>query len=240
MIKLVNLKKKFGQRWITNGVTLTIPQGKMTVIVGKSGEGKSVLLKQIIGLIKPTSGSIIIDETDITKLSEKDPDMLFTKIGYVFQFAALLDSLTVFENVALPLTEKGYLHAQLLPIVKEKLMLVDLTPDILNKYPSELSGGMLKRVGLARTLVHNPQIILYDEPTTGLDPITARIIHELMNTMQKKLNLTSVVVSHSVESFKYADYVALLQDGVIKYFGEAKNIWEETQPDIYNFIRGLS
>ena len=240
MIELINVRKKFDNRWVTKGVYLEIPRGKMTVIVGKSGEGKSVLLKQIIGLIKPTSGSILIEGVDITTLKENELNAIFEKVGYVFQFAALLDSLTVFENVALPLIEKGFSYHKVLPIVKEKLALVNLSPDALHKYPAELSGGMLKRVGLARTLVHNPQIILYDEPTTGLDPITARIVHELMDRTQKKLNLTSIVVSHMVESFKYADYVALLQDGVIKYFGEAKTIWEEKQRDIYKFIRGLS
>lgn len=240
MIKLVKIRKKFDNRWVTKDVSLTIPKGKMTVIVGRSGEGKSVLLKQIIGLIKPTSGSIIIENIDITKLRKKERTKALSKIGYVFQFAALLDSLTVFENVGLPLIEKGYSRKEILPIVTEKLELVNLHQDTLYKYPSELSGGMLKRVGLARTLVHNPEIILYDEPTTGLDPVTTRIVHELMNTMQKKLNLTSVVVSHTVEAFKYADYVALLQDGEIKYFGDAHTIWESKNPDIHNFIRGIS
>ncbi|HBR70668.1 TPA: ABC transporter ATP-binding protein [Candidatus Dependentiae bacterium] len=239
MIKLINVCKKFDHRWITKGVTLTIPPEKMTVIIGKSGEGKSVLLKQMIGLIKPTSGSILIDDIDITQLKEKELNAIFEKVGYVFQFAALLDSLTVFENVALPLIENGYPEKAALPIVKERLSLVNLKADILNKYPSELSGGMLKRVGLARTLIHNPKIILYDEPVTGLDPITARVVHELMDETQKRLKITSVVVSHNVESFKYADYVALLKDGTIKYFGDAHTIWEEMNPDIYNFIRGI-
>jgi len=240
MIELINVRKRFDHRWVTKGVTLKIPQNKMTIIIGQSGEGKSVLLKQIIGLIKPTSGSILIDGIDITNLKQRQINTIFEKIGYVFQFAALLDSLTVFENIALPLLEKGLSTKKVLPIVKEKLTLVNLSSDVLHKYPSELSGGMLKRVGLARTLVHNPKTILYDEPTTGLDPINARIIHELMNNMQKKLNLTSIVVSHTVEAFKYADYVALLKDGVIKYFGEANNIWESKDPNIYKFIRGLS
>ena len=240
VIKLTNVCKKFNNKWVTKGVNLTIPPEKMTVIIGQSGEGKSVLLKQMIGLIKPTKGSIVIDGTDITHLNAKDLNSIFEKVGYVFQFAALLNSLNVFENVALPLVEKGVSAEKALPIVKEKLDLVNLKNDILSKYPSELSGGMLKRVGLARTLIHNPKIILYDEPTTGLDPITARIVHELMYETQKKLKITSVVVSHSVESFNYADNVALLKDGIIKYFGNAQTIWEETNPDIYNFIRGIS
>jgi phospholipid/cholesterol/gamma-HCH transport system ATP-binding protein len=239
MIRLEHVKKKFGERWVLKDVTLAIPKGKMTVIVGRSGEGKSILLKQIIGLIKPTSGSIYIDNIDITKVSTHERTQLLSKIGYVFQFAALLDSLTVCENVGLPLIEKGYTHDEIQPIVIQKLALVSLGKDVLHKYPSELSGGMLKRVGLARTLVHNPEIILYDEPTTGLDPVTTRIVHELMNTMQKKLNLTSIVVSHTVESFKYADHVALLQDGTIQYTGDAHSIWQSDNHAIHHFIRGL-
>ncbi|NBQ17869.1 ATP-binding cassette domain-containing protein, partial [bacterium] len=166
MIQLIDVKKRFNQdgQWITDGVNLEIPTGKTTCIIGRSGEGKSVLLKQIIGLIKPTSGSIIIDGTDITKLEEKELFHVFKKVGYVFQFAALLDSLTVFENIGLPLLERGIEKNKVLELVKEKLAHVDLSPkDTLNKYPSELSGGMKKRVGLARTLITEPEIILYDE-----------------------------------------------------------------------------
>lgn len=241
MIELKNLKKRFGENgpWITNNVNLKIPDGKMTCIIGKSGEGKSVLLKQIIGLVKPTSGQVIIDGVDITQLDEKQLKEVFKKIGYVFQFAALLDSLTVFENVALPLTEKGMSREEVEPIVREKLSLVNLNPDdTMEKYPSELSGGMKKRVGLARTLVTNPKVVLYDEPTTGLDPITVRIIHELMKNTQDKLGLTSVVISHDPEVFQYADHVALLNERTIQYVGDAKTIWESDNPYVYQFIRG--
>lgn len=239
-IKIVDLKKRFDTKWITQGVNLEIPEGKMTVIVGRSGEGKSVLLKQIIGLLKPTSGHVYVDGIDITTASEKEQDKIFLEFGYVFQFAALLDSLNVFENIGITLLEQGVDKDKVLPIVKEKLGLVNLSEDNLHKYPSELSGGMRKRVGLARTLVTNPKVILYDEPTTGLDPITSRVIHELMYDMQHQFNLTSLVISHDVEIFKYADYVALLHEGKIKYFGDAKTIWESEDPYIYQFIRGLS
>jgi len=239
MIKLIDLKKKFGEKWVTNGVNLDIPDGKMTLIIGRSGAGKSVLLKQIIGLIKPTSGAVIVDGVDTTKLSEKELNAELKKFGYVFQFAALLDSLNVFENIAITLLENGMKRKKALEIVKEKLRLVHLSEDTLYKYPSELSGGMRKRVGLARTLVTNPKIILYDEPSTGLDPITARAIHELMFNMQKELKVTSVVITHDVELFKYADYIALLYEGKIHYFGSAKDIWECDNPYIYQFIRGL-
>ena len=241
MIRIEHLTKKFDDRVITDDLSLDIPTGEMTCIIGRSGEGKSVLLKQIIGLIKPTSGSIFIDGVDVTKLDDEELEPIFKKCGYVFQFAALLDSLNVFENVGLAMLENGEPREKVLQLVKEKLGLVNLVPDeVLNKYPSELSGGMRKRVGLARTLMSNPSIILYDEPTTGLDPITSRVVHELMYNMQKNFNVTSVVISHDVEIFKYVDNVALLHQGKIKFFGSAKTIWESDNPYIYQFIRGLS
>lgn len=239
-IKIIELKKEFDGHSVTRGVNLEIPAEQMTVIIGRSGEGKSVLLKQIIGLIEPTSGQVIIDGIDITTATQDERDDIFKQFGYVFQFAALLDSLTVFENIGITLLEKGMSHEQVMPIVKEKLSLVQLSEDTLDKYPSELSGGMRKRVGLARTLVTNPTVILYDEPTTGLDPITSRVIHELMADMQKKFKMTSVIISHEVETFKYADNVALLHEGKIQYFGNAKTIWESDNPFIYQFIRGLT
>jgi phospholipid/cholesterol/gamma-HCH transport system ATP-binding protein len=241
MIRLEHLKKTFGDRWVTDDLNLEIPTGEMTCIIGRSGEGKSVLLKQMIGLIKPTSGHVFIDNIDITTLNDEQLEPIFKKCGYVFQFAALLDSLNIFENVGLSLLEQGVPEEKVFPIVKEKLGLVNLIPDdVLHKYPSELSGGMRKRVGLARTLMSSPEIILYDEPTTGLDPITARVVHELMYDMQKKLGVTSVVISHDVEIFKYVDNIALLHQGKIKYFGSAKTIWESNNPYIYQFIRGLA
>ncbi len=239
MIEVIDLKKKFGDRWITRGVNLKIPTGRITCIIGPSGEGKSVLLKQMMGLIKPTSGSIIIDGMDITKLSEWQMEDIFKKCGYVFQFAALLDSLTILENVGLLLLEHNMPLNKVIPIVTEKLALVGLDCEILYKYPSEISGGMRKRVGIARTLITNPSIIFYDEPTTGLDPITTRMVHELMLEMQKKLNITSVVISHDVEIFNYVDYIALLYQGQITFFGQAKKIWESDNPHIHQFIRGL-
>ena len=239
MIRLVDLKKRFDDRWIAKGIDLNIPKGKMTVVIGRSGAGKSLLLKQIIGLIKPTSGKIVIDGVDINQLTGKEQIDAFKQFGYVFQFAALLDSLTVFENVGITLLENHTPPEKVLPIVKEKLALVNLNENVLHKYPSELSGGMRKRVGLARTLITNPKIILYDEPTTGLDPITSKIIHELMYNMQRKLGLTSIVISHDVEIFKYADHVALLDEGRIQYFGDAAKAWESENPYIYQFVRGL-
>ena len=240
LIRIEHLKKSFAGREVTKDVNLDIPEGQMTVIIGRSGEGKSVLLKQIIGLIKPDEGHIYINGADITTLSEKELEPYFAQMGYVFQFAALLDSLNVFENIGITLLEQNVPTEQVMTVVKEKLQLVDLEQETLYKMPSELSGGMRKRVGLARTLVSNPKIILYDEPTTGLDPITTRVIHELMYSMQQQLKITSLVISHDPEVFKYADNVALLYDGVIKFYGPAKTIWESDNPYIYQFIRGLT
>lgn len=241
MIELIDVRKKFDARWVADGLNLTIPAGKTTCIVGRSGEGKSVLLKEIIGLIRPDSGSIIIDGIDITKLSEQRLLNHFKHFGYVFQFAALLDSLDIFENVGIAQLHARVPHQKVIERVKQKLALVNLGPDILHKYPSQLSGGMRKRVGLARTLMNEQlKAILYDEPTIGLDPITSRVIHELIARVHKEFNITSVVISHDIEIFKYVDYVALLHEGKIRFFGEAKTIWESDNPYIYQFIRGLS
>lgn len=240
MIRLINVHKNFGPRWVSQGIDLEIPENKITVIIGRSGEGKSVLLKQLVGLIQPTSGQIIVDGIDTTKLSETGKEENFKKFGYVFQFAALLDSLNVFENIGITLLEQGYKPHEILPQVKEKLALVHLPEENLYKYPSELSGGMRKRVGLARTLVTHPKYMLYDEPTTGLDPITTHVIHKLIYDVQKQENMTSIVISHDSTIFKYVDYVALLHAGKIRYFGEAKTIWESDNPYVYQFIRGLT
>ena len=239
MIKLIDLKKKINGYWITKGVILIIPAHQMTVIIGRSGEGKSMLLKQIIGLIRPTSGHVLVDGQDITHLSAHELEKMYKKFGYVFQFAALLDSLNVFENIGITLLEYGKSAQEVLSIVKEKLSLMQLSHEILWKYPSELSGGMRKRVGLARTLITNPEIILYDEPTTGLDPITTKMIFQLMFNLQQRFNVTSVVISHDVEIFNYADNVALLHDGKIRYCGDAKTIWQSDNPYVYQFLRGL-
>lgn len=239
-IKIIELKKRFDEgRWISDGLNLEIPTGKTTCIIGQSGEGKSVLLKQIIGLIEPNSGSIFVDNVDIVQLRGIARENNFRKFGYVFQFAALLDSLSVFENVGIVDLENGVDRELVRKRVAEKLSLVNLKEDTIDKYPAELSGGMKKRVGLARTLMGNPEVILYDEPTTGLDPITSNVVHELIADMQKKLGITSVVISHDVEIFKYVDNVALLYQGKIVSIVDAATIWENKDPFIYQFIRGL-
>lgn len=239
MITITGLKKAFGSKTITNGLDLTIEKGEFLTIIGRSGEGKSVLLKQIIGLIKPDAGNIVIDEQDITALSDRQLSEVFQKCGYVFQFAALLDSLNVFENVGITLLENGMNAEQVRPLVVEKLIAVGLNPDVLEKYPNELSGGMKKRVGLARTLMLKPEILLYDEPTTGLDPITVKLIHELIKQTHDAQKVTSIVISHDIDIFNYSTSVAMLHEGKIIYKGPAKDIWECDNPYVYQFIRGL-
>jgi phospholipid/cholesterol/gamma-HCH transport system ATP-binding protein len=239
MIELKDLHKAFGKKVITNGLSLSVSDGELLAIIGRSGEGKSVLLKQIIGLITPDSGNIVIDGQDITQLDSNKLQAVFKKCGYVFQFAALLDSLNVFENVGISLLEEGIEEKNVYELVVKKLQSVGLAEDVLEKYPDELSGGMKKRVGLARTLMLNPQIILYDEPTTGLDPITVRLIHELIKKTHEDHKATSIVISHDVEVFKYATHVAMLYDGKIVYKGPAHSIWECDNPYVYQFIRGM-
>ncbi|MBS1988384.1 ATP-binding cassette domain-containing protein [Candidatus Dependentiae bacterium] len=238
MITITGLKKAFGSKTITNGLDLTIEKGEFLAIIGRSGEGKSVLLKQIIGLIHPDEGTIEIDNQDITKLNSRELFEVFKKCGYVFQFAALLDSLNVFENIGITLLEEGMNADQVRPLVLEKLISVGLNPDVLDKYPNELSGGMKKRVGLARTLMLKPEILLYDEPTTGLDPITVKLIHELIKKTHVDQHLTSIVISHDIDIFNYATSVAMLHEGKIIYKGPAQNIWECDNPFVHQFIRG--
>ena len=240
MVEIKNLKKSFGDKHITKDLNLTIEDGELVAIIGRSGEGKSVLLKQIIGLIQPDSGEVIIDGKNITKLKDKEQQQVFQKCGYVFQFAALLDSLTVFENVGITLLENNVPSKDVRPKVIERIKSVGLEPDVLEKFPSELSGGMKKRVGLARTLMLSPKILIYDEPTTGLDPITVRRIHELIKKTHDKQKTTSIVISHDIDIFKYATSVAMLYGGKIIYKGPTKDIWECDNPYIYQFIRGLT
>jgi len=239
MIKIKNLTKSFGDNAVTRDLSLTIADGDFIAIIGRSGEGKSVLLKQLIGLIKPDSGEIFLDGEDIAKFSEYELESVFRKCGYVFQFAALLDFLTVFENIGITMLENNVSPEKVKLLVLEKVRSVGLSDDVLVKYPDELSGGMKKRVGLARTLMLNPKILFYDEPTTGLDPITVRLIHQLIRDTHDKQKATSVVVSHDPAIFKFADTVAMLYEGKIIYKGPAESIWECKNPYVYQFIRGL-
>lgn len=238
MIIIRNLKKSFDKKEITRGLDLDVNDGELLAIIGRSGEGKSVLLKQIIGLIEPDAGSVVIDGDDIAKMPKENREQVFKKCGYVFQFAALLDSLNVFENVGITLLEEGMDPEAVKVQVIEKLKNVGLSEDCLMKSPDELSGGMKKRVGLARTLMLKPKVLLYDEPTTGLDPITVRLIHELIKKTHDDLKATSIIISHDIEVFKYATHVAMLNEGKIVYKCKAADIWNETNPYIHQFIRG--
>lgn len=238
MIQLINLRKSFNSHPVLQGVNLEIPSGKITVILGPSGEGKSVLLKHIIGLVRPDSGRVIVDGTDLSTLTDQKLTAFRKKFGMLFQGAALFDSLTVEENVAFPLKE----HTKLPPDeiakkVREKLALVGLEKAI-GKMPSELSGGMRKRVGLARAIALEPSIILYDEPTTGLDPLMTEAINQLIVEMQKKLQVTSVVISHDIEStFETADRVAMLHEGKIIERGTPEEFRRSADPFVQKFLK---
>lgn len=219
-IRIVDLEKSFGSQKVLDCLNLDIERGKITVIIGKSGGGKSVLLKHLIGLMKPDSGSVWVNDVDITKLKEKDLNAIREKFGMLFQEAALFDSMDVWDNVAFPLREHTRLgHKEIERVVEERLRQVGLL-SFGEKMPAELSGGMKKRVGLARALVLDPDIVLFDEPTTGLDPIISVAIEELIKETQVRLGKTYVVISHDIAAtFRLADMVAVLYDGRIIDYG---------------------
>lgn len=222
MIEIKNLKKSFGSKQVLRGVNLSIEKGRATFIIGASGCGKSVLLKHIVGLLTPDEGDILIDDEDITKMDEKEVYRIRNKFGFLFQGSALFDSMTVGQNVGLGLKENTDTPLDKIEkIVAEKLGLVDLEGTE-NLMPSELSGGMRKRVGLARALACNPEYILYDEPTTGLDPITSETIDQLIGSLARneKLQVTSIIVTHDIFSvYEVADTVAMMHEGIIHFEG---------------------
>jgi len=237
MIKLVGVEKTFGKQAVLRGVDLTIPSGKLTTIIGPSGEGKSVLLKHIIGLMQPDRGEVWIDGTDIARLKGQALNEVRKKFAMLFQGAALFDSMTVFENVAFPLREKLRLKGDTVTRrVEEKLEQVGLK-GMGHKFPAELSGGMRKRAGLARALVMEPEIILFDEPTTGLDPLLAKAIHDLIVAMQQQFGFTAVMVSHEIpEIFGISDYVAMLKNGRIAKMASSSEFVKTTDEEIREFI----
>lgn len=238
MIEIQNLHKTFGVKPVLKGVDLTIRENETLVIIGRSGCGKSVLLKHIIGILEPDHGGITIDGTDIFALSAKELDQFRMRLGMLFQGAALFDSLTVGENVGFSLYERKLDEKMIAGKVAEKLGMVGLT-GIENLMPSELSGGMKKRVGLARALCHEPAIILYDEPTTGLDPINADVINDLILAMKKNLKVTSIVVTHDMTSaMKVADRIAMLYEGKIIGVGTPAEIQQTSNEIIRQFITG--
>ena len=239
MIIISNLHKKFGTKEVLRGVNLKIYDGESLVILGPSGCGKSVLLKHIIGLMRPEDGQVLFDGEDITQFSQKRIDQLRMRMGMLFQSAALFDSLTVEENVAFGLRKHTDLSSTAIHhIASEKLELVGL-PGTNNLMPSELSGGMRKRVGLARAIAMDPEIILYDEPTTGLDPIMTCQIDELHLSLKRKLGVTSIVVTHDLNSaYRIADRLALHHGGQIVAIGTKEEIINSPNPLVQQFIRG--
>jgi phospholipid/cholesterol/gamma-HCH transport system ATP-binding protein len=237
MIKIENLHKSFEDNPVLRGVNLEIADGEVMVILGSSGCGKSVLLKHIIGLFMPDEGKVIVDGTEISSLSKRGLYDVRRNFGMLFQSAALFDSMTVYENVSLGLTEHSSLReAEKREIVKDKLELVGLSGTE-EMHPSELSGGMRKRVGLARAICMDPAIVLYDEPTTGLDPIIADTINDLIMRLQQRLKITSVVVTHDMRSaFMVADRMAMLSDGKIRFVGTSKEIEESGDSEVREFL----
>lgn len=239
MIEIKNLKKSFGTKQVLRGVDLIIEEGKTNVIIGASGCGKSVLLKHIVGLLKPDDGSILIDGDDITKMNEKEIYEIRKKFGFLFQSAALFDSMSVGDNIGIALRENTMKpKAEINKIISEKLGLVNL-PGTENLMPSELSGGMRKRVGLARALATNPQYILYDEPTTGLDPITSETIDELMDTVAQSQapKVTSIIVTHDIFTvYEIGDKVAMMYDGIVHFNGTPEELRKTNDPIVRQFL----
>jgi phospholipid/cholesterol/gamma-HCH transport system ATP-binding protein len=229
----------FGDNQVLKGLDLAIEEGETIVIIGQSGCGKSVLLKTIVGLLAPDRGDIYFENTPLKKLSKRELYEIRKKIGMVFQSSALFDSLSVWENVGLALLEHSRKRQkEVRRIALEKLALVGLH-DVEDKYPAELSGGMKKRVGIARAIAMEPEFVLYDEPTTGLDPIIADRINELILQLQKKLNITTVAVTHDMTSaYKIADRIAMIYDGKIIYDGSPAEIQKTENPYVQQFING--
>lgn len=239
MIEVIDLHKSFNNHEVLRGINLQVREGQILALIGGSGNGKSVLLKHIMGLAKPDHGKILIDNQDVSTLRGKTLKHLKERLGIVFQGGALFDSLTVFENVAFPLKEKTKMKSsQISDIVLKELASVGLSGSE-DKYPAEISGGMKKRVALARCLVMNPEIILFDEPTTGLDPLIGKAIHRLIRSCQQRLKLTAIIVTHEIPAiFSVVDRVAMLYQGKIIAEGTPKELEDSKDPVIHQFIYG--
>ena len=238
MITFQEVYKAFGPKEVLRGVTLEIPDGKTTVLLGFSGTGKSVALKMIAGLLKPDAGTVEVDGVAVKDLDARGLVELRAKIGYVFQFAALFDSMTVEENIRLGLVRQGVEEEEQAARVVESLGLVDLEGTE-KRYPAELSGGMRKRVGIARAIALKPRYILYDEPTTGLDPVTSAVIDQLMARTARELGVTSVVVTHDMRSaYTVGDRIAMLYEGRIRQVGTVEEIKATDDPVVRQFIEG--
>lgn len=238
MIRLVDVYKAFGDKRILTGFSLDIPDGETTVLLGYSGTGKSVTLKLIAGLFKPDSGLVEVDGQDLDDLDAAGLQAMRTRIGYVFQFAALFDSMSVEDNLKLGLRRQGLDEDEMRQRVTESLALVEMAGTEA-RFPAELSGGMRKRVGIARAIALKPRYILYDEPTTGLDPVTSAIIDQLMIRTSRELGVTGIVVTHDMRSaYSVGDRIALLYEGVVRQVGTVAEIQETTDPIVRQFIEG--
>ena len=240
LIELNGVVKSLGLNRVLDGINLSIQRGEITAIIGKSGSGKSVLLKHIIGLLEPDGGTIRFDGKNRSEMSPAEKKALKQKFSYVFQDTALFDFLNVIENVSLPLAErKGIPKAEIQRRVRDKLQQLDLH-DVDLKYPAQLSGGMKKRVALARALVTDPEIVLFDEPTTGLDPIRKNAVHSMILDYQRRFGFTGVVVSHEIpDIFFIAQRVAMIDEGRIRFEGTPDEIQQAADPEVRNFIEGL-
>lgn len=238
MIRVVGLHKTFGRQQVLRGVNLDLEAGKITTIIGGSGSGKTVLLKHLNALLLPDRGAIFVDDKDITKLSQTALNEVRKKFGVLFQGAALLDSMTVYDNVAFPLRERTRLkEPEIEQKVKESLEQVGLA-GMGYKFPAEVSGGMKKRAGLARALVTRPEIMLFDEPTTGLDPLLGKSIHQLIRKMHATFKFTGVIVSHDIpEVFKISDRIAMLAEGAITEVGTTEEVAASKNPTVRQFLQ---
>ena len=241
LIELRGLEKSFGRQKVLDGVNLAVQLGETLVIIGGSGSGKSVILKHCIGLLQPDGGEVIVDGTVISSKDSMDVKTIRRRMGMLFQSSALFDSMNAGENIKFAVREHNpdMSESQLDDMVTEKLNLIHLSPGMRNKMPGELSGGMKKRLALARAIAMNPEILLYDEPTTGLDPITADVINDLILDMQQKLGVTSLVVTHDmVSAYKVANRIAMLHEGKIIFIGTPDDIRATDNPYVKQFING--
>ena len=241
MIAVRSLAKKIGQQEILRHVDLKVAKGETLVIIGRSGGGKSVLLKHLVGLMKPDAGEIWIDGQDIIGMSERELAEIRQKVGILFQGGALFDSMTVEENIAFPLREAGERNSKILRAKVDEMLEVMEMEGEHDKMPVNLSGGMKKRVGLARSIVRRPSCVLYDEPTAGLDPVVADSINRLIRRLQERFGITSIVVSHDMKSaFHVANRIAYLHEGRIYFHGTPESLQQSTDPLIQDFLLGRS
>ncbi len=239
MIRLIDVHKDFGTKRVLSGFSLDVVEGETMVIIGYSGTGKSVAIKHIVGLLEPDSGEVWVDGVNVPELSRRELYALRARIGYVFQFAALFDSYSIGENVAMGLRKQGELNdGEISQRVDEALDLVDLE-NVRDRFPAELSGGMRKRVGIARAIALRPKYILYDEPTTGLDPVTSAVIDQLMVRMREKLRVTGIVITHDMRSaYTVGTRIAMLYEGQVRQVGTVEEIRNTKDPVVRQFIEG--